>query len=88
MDPVFEIEALTKRVLELLRRQGGFLSTGSVAASLSVPCWAATSALDAAHRGGAVEHASGVGWRALSQEPARPAERDGDQPGLGLGFRL
>lgn len=87
MDPVFEIEALLKRVLELLRRQGGFMSTGSVADSLEVPCWAATSALDAAHRSGMVEHASGVGWRALSQEPARPVEADNDQPRLGLGVR-
>jgi hypothetical protein len=72
-DPVFEIEPLKKRALELLRRHDSFMPAGSVAANLGVPTWAAAAALDAARLLGQVEFSAGAGWRALTQEAARPA---------------
>jgi hypothetical protein len=83
-DQVFEIGRLKERALELLRRHDSYMSAGGVAAQLGVPTYAATAALDAARLAGQVEHAAGAGWRALSQEPARPVV-DESQRALGMG---
>lgn len=75
-DQVYEIDRVVKRVLELLRRHDSFMTTGAVAISLDVPTYAADAALDAAHVARQVEHVAGVGWRALSADPPRPAPAD------------
>lgn len=69
-EQVFEIAALKKRVLELLRRHDRPMTTGAVALELGVPLYAADTALEVAYMAGEVEFTAGVGWNARQQEPA------------------
>lgn len=82
-DQVHEIDALRRRALDLLRRHDSYMPTGAVAYCLAVPVYAADAALEAARRAGQVQHTAGVGWRALSSEPARPMPLDDAQATLG-----
>lgn len=77
MEPVFEIDALKARVLQLLQERGGFTPTGTVATALGVPLWAADCALEAAFLAGEAQFEAGAGWTVREPAPAAPAAEEG-----------
>jgi hypothetical protein len=76
-DEVIEIDALYRRVLDLLRRHDSWMPTGAVALALGVPLYAADRALEYCYLGREAEFQAGAGWRALPVEG--PAAGDVDQ---------
>lgn len=62
---VFEIDALRRRCLVLLRKEDRTLTTGAVCVELGVPYWAANAGLEEARRLGEVEFTAGAGWRVV-----------------------
>lgn len=67
---VFEIEAVRKRVLDLLRKEGRTMAAGSIALALGLPLWAVTAGLDSARTAGLAEFAPGAGWTAGNEVTA------------------
>lgn len=84
-EPVFEIEPLKKRVLELLRRHDSYMPTGAVALALEVPLWAADAALEAAYLAKEAEFAAGAGWRAIAVQNLSLPREDVGQGAMDLG---
>jgi hypothetical protein len=64
-DQVFEIDALRKRALELLRRHDSYMTVGAVAMALGVPLYAADCALESAYLAREATFEAGAGWKAL-----------------------
>lgn len=62
---VFEIEAVRRRCLELLRKEDRTLTTGAVCVELGLPYWATNAGLEEARRRGEVEFTAGAGWRVV-----------------------
>ena len=80
---VIGIDALRKRVLELLRRHDSWMPTGAIALELGVPLYAADCALEHCYLARETEFCAGVGWRARRAEA--PAAEAGDEGQLQLG---
>jgi hypothetical protein len=70
-DQVMEIDALRKRVLELLRRHDSWMTTGAIALALGVPLYAADIALECCYLAREATFEAGAGWRA--EAPAAAA---------------
>lgn len=59
---VFEIEAVRKRCLDLLRKEARSMTAGQLAVELGLPFWAVDAGLDSARQAGLARFTSGVGW--------------------------
>lgn len=84
-EPVFEIDALKKRVLELLRRHDSYMPRGSVALALEVPLWAADAALESAYLAKEAEFSAGAGWRAVAVQNLSVPREDAGHGDMNLG---
>lgn len=59
---VFEIEAVRKRCLDLLRKEDRTMPAGEIAMQLGLPLWAVNSGLDSARVAGLARFTGGAGW--------------------------
>jgi hypothetical protein len=66
---VFEIEAVRKQVLDLLRKEGRTLTAGLIAYELGLPLWAVESGLESARVAGLASFTAGAGWAVAYQLP-------------------
>lgn len=78
---VFEIEAVRKKCLDLMRKEVRPLTAGEMCLSLRLPLWAVQAGLGSASLAGLATFTAGAGWRlAVPAEPRQ--EADAAQGGL------
>lgn len=73
---VFEIEAVRKQCLDLLRKEGRTLTAGEVAMTLRLPLWAVNAGLDSARMAALARFTGGAGWSLVEPVAQRPALED------------
>lgn len=61
-EPIYKVDELLQRLLDLLRKQKKALSRDQVKALLALPDYAVDAALEAAMLGGRVVYAAGEGY--------------------------
>jgi hypothetical protein len=83
-DPVYQIDKLRERVLELMRKEDRRMSTGEVAAAIGVEFWAVETALESAYGARQVEFTAGAGWRIALADANDFPEGNNLQNGLEL----
>lgn len=59
---VFEIEAVRKRCLDLLRKEDRTMTAGEVAMQMGLPLWAVNAGLDSARVARLARFTGGAGW--------------------------
>lgn len=78
MDPVYDIESVRKKCLDLLRKEGRTMTAAEISQALVVPMWAADAGLESARTARLATYTAGAGWTLASAEPApEPDERQG-----------
>lgn len=76
MDQVYEIEAVRKQCLDLLRKERRTLTAGEVAMALRLPLWAVQAGLDSARTARLAFFHAGTGWGLANAVAWRPAQDD------------
>jgi len=66
-EEVFEIEALRKRVVDVLRKEDRWMTTSELTTAVGAQYWAVDRVLEYAYLGKEAEFVAGAGWRALEQ---------------------
>lgn len=74
MDQFYEIEAVRKQCLDLLRKDGRTRTAGEVAMELRLPLWAVQAGLDSARTAGLTIFVGGWGWSLVDPEATRVAQ--------------
>lgn len=82
MNQIFEIEAVRKKCLDLLRKEGRPMTTGEICLTLGLPFWAVQAGMDSARVGGLATFAGGAGWSVA--QPAEPALQEAEEQQGGL----
>lgn len=62
MKQTYEIEAVRKQCLDLLRKEGRTLTAGQIAMELRLPMWAVHAGLDSARTARLALFTPGAGW--------------------------
>lgn len=72
-EQVYEIDALRKSVMEALRKEDRWMTTGELGLAIGAPYWAVDAALEHAYLAKEAEFVAGAGWRALNASASRAA---------------
>ena len=69
MHQVFEIAAVRKRCVDLLRKDGGAMTAGAITVQLGLPFWAVLAGLYNASDAGEAKFVDGTDWQAIEGAP-------------------